>query len=455
MIRKIVLSFIFSFSFFIFSFGQAWYSVGDPIRSDYGILTEAVYNGELYAGGWFYSFGDVQTNNMARWNGAAWDSVGLGLTGGQNYVASLCVYNGKLYAAGAFFAAEGLPANNIAVWDGSHWDTVSTKGLENCGNGTGWADAIAVYNGKLYVAGAFCHAGGITALNIACWDGSKWDSVSSGINDSVNALAVYNGKLYAGGQFTRAGKTTVSNMACWDGISWSAVGSGTNNPVFALQVYNSYLYAGGNFTIAGGVSANYIARWNGAIWTNVGAGITGGTGVDAFCVFNGLLYTGGTFTKSGTLKINNIAAWNGTVWDTVSTEGINNTVDAFAVLDSNLYAGGIFTRAGNRDAVDIAVWSGASLGINTVQNNAESVHVYPNPNKGVFSVICHSNLPVGGSLPIIKIYNVFGEKVLTETLHSVQSGNLINLSSQPTGVYFYRITNESGGFLGEGKVVVE
>ncbi len=457
MIRKIILSFIFSFLVFIYSFAQAWYPVGAPIRSDYGILAEAVYNGELYAGGWFYSFGSVQTNNMARWNGTAWDSVGGGLTGGQNYVGALCVFNGKLYAAGAFFAAEGLPANNIAVWDGSHWDTVSTQGLENCGNGTGWADAMAVYNGKLYVAGAFCHAGGIPALNIACWNGTKWDSVSSGINDSVNTLAVYNGKLYAGGQFTSAGKTAVSNIACWDGTSWTAVGSGTNNPVFALQAYSGNLYVGGEFTVAGGVSASYIADWNGTTWSAVGAGISGGVGVDAFYVFNGMLYTGGTFSKSGSLKVNNIAAWNGTVWDTVSAEGINNTVDAFAVLDSALYAGGIFTVAGKANAVDIAVWGGTSLGVKEIQNSVGDVSLYPNPNKGLFTVICHSSPPVGGeeSLPIIEIYTMLGEKVLTETLHAVQGYNLINFANNPAGIYLYRVTNVAGVIVGQGKLVVE
>ncbi|HTB31541.1 MAG TPA: hypothetical protein VK808_05920, partial [Bacteroidia bacterium] len=99
---KKILFLIFALLHSAYSFTQIWSPVGNEIRSDFGILTETVYNGELYAGGWFYSFGDVATNNMARWNGTNWDSVGSGLTGGQNYVAALCVYNSKLYACGAF-----------------------------------------------------------------------------------------------------------------------------------------------------------------------------------------------------------------------------------------------------------------------------------------------------------------------------------------------------------------
>ncbi len=453
MVKKILLSFIFSFALLQFNWAQAWYPLQSGITSDFGVLATAAYNGQLYAGGWFYEAGGVTANNMARWNGLTWDSVGSGLTGGQNYVAALCVYNGKLYACGSFYSAEGLPANNIAVWDGSHWDTVSRQGLGYCGGGTGWADAMEVYNGKLYVAGAFCSAGGITAENIACWDGTRWDSVSSGINDSVNALAVYNGKLYAGGIFTRAGQRTVSNIASWNGTVWDTVGAGTNVAVYALKAYNSELYAGGGFSLAGGNPAKYIAKWNDITWSAVGAGFTGSTGVEAFCVFNSLLYTGGAFTKCGTLTTNNIAVWNGTVWDTVGTKGINNTVDAFAVLDSTLYAGGIFTRAGNVNALNIAAWGGLSLGVNEVNRENEGVRVYPNPNKGVFKIeFAGAQNFVPGK---IEIYNVLGGRVLTEFLRSTQDDNVMDLTNQPSGVYFYRIVNQSGGLIGQGKIIIK
>jgi hypothetical protein len=455
MVRRILLTLIFSFSLLNFSPAQAWYPLQSGITSDFGVLATATYNGQLYAGGWFYQAGGLLVNNMARWNGFNWDSVGSGLTGGQNYVAALCVYNGKLYACGSFYSAEGLPANNIAVWDGSHWDTVSTKGLGYCGGGTGWADAMAVYNGKLYVAGAFCSAGGITAENIACWDGSKWDSVSSGINDSVNALTVYNGKLYAGGIFTRAGYRTVSNIASWNGIAWDTVGLGTNGAVFALQAYKSDLYAGGGFSMAGSITAKYIARWNDVSWSAVGAGFTGSTGVEAFGVFNSLLYTGGAFTKCGTLATNNIAVWNGSVWDTVGTKGINNTVDAFAVLDSTLYAGGIFTRAGNVNALNIAAWGGVSLGVNEVNCEGEEVRVYPNPNNGIFTISLSHAEPVSASQPIIEIYNILGEKVNIGLLEQIQYDYVLDIGNQPAGIYLYRIVNQLGGVVGQGKIIIE
>lgn len=452
MVKKNLFSFVFIFLFSNFSYSQAWYPVSNGITGDYGISAEAIYNGELYVGGWFYQAGEVTANNIARWNGLSWDSVGSGLTGGENNVDVMCVYNGKLYVGGAFFAAGSLATTNIAVWDGSHWDTLGS-GLTWCSGGLAWADAMVVYNGKLYVGGAFCHAGGIKANNIACWDGTKWDSVSSGINDSVYTLAVYNGNLYAGGQFTRAGSQTVSNMAYWNGISWNTVGTGTNGPVLALAQYNGNLYAGGEFTTAGGSSAKFVASWNGTTWSAAGAGITGSIGVEALCVFDGLLYAGGLFNKSGSLTTNNIASWNGTVWDTVSTEGINSTVDAIAVFDSALYAGGQFTRAGKVSASDIAAWGSKSLGINDIAGKGNDVIIYPNPNRGKFTISVQDETMATGNLSV-KVYNLLGEKIYSQ-FNIQKSLVYIDLSQQPAGIYLYRLSKDSGIIINQGKILIQ
>jgi len=455
--KKVLFPFIFIYFFAVTGYGQFWWHPLDAgVTGEYGILTEATYNGELYVGGWFNQAGNITARNIARWSGWNWDSVGSGLTGGINNVETMCVYNGKLYAGGGFYAADKLAANDIAVWDGTHWDTLG-RGLRECGGGLGWADAMAVYNGKLYVAGAFCHAGNIKAFNIACWDGAKWDSVASGINDSVYALAVYNGKLYAAGQFSSAGGQSVNNIAYWDGTQWNAVGTGTNEPIFALTTYNGSLYAGGSFTTAGGNTAHYIATWNGTKWATAGSGLTGvitGSGVSAFCVFNGQLYVGGLFNKSGSLTVNNIATWNGTVWDTVSTRGVDNIVDAFAVMDSAIYAGGEFTHAGNIAASDIAAWGGISLGLNSLANKMPGMDVYPNPSNGKFTIQV-TNSP---DVKYLEIYNVMGKRIYSSTYQpsviDYQSYS-IDISTQPAGVYLYRLLNQSGNLVDEGKLLVQ
>jgi len=95
-------------------------------------------------------------------------------------------------------------------------------------------------------------------------------------------------------------------------------------------------------------------------------------------------------------------------------------------------------------------------GINNITDNSGQITVYPNPNNGVFTVVCCAvrQLADQVSQPIIEVYNMLGEKVLTETLRSAQGDNTIDLTNQPDGIYLYRVITQDGGFVGEGKLVI-
>src|SRR6266496_1342121 len=64
--------------------------------------------------------------------------------------------------------------------------------------------------------------------------GSAWDSaigspgIDGGVDGGVNAIAVSdaNGYVYVGGRFSLAGGISAPNIARWNGSSWSALGSG-------------------------------------------------------------------------------------------------------------------------------------------------------------------------------------------------------------------------------------
>ncbi len=91
---------------------------------------------------------------------------------------------------------------------------------------------------------------------------------------------------------------------------------------------------------------------------------------------------------------------------------------------------------------------------NKLAKDNEQVKIYPNPNDGEFIVTCHSERSEE-SLPILKIYNALGQKVLIETLHSAQGDNAIDLSSQPNGIYLYRIMDEKGNNISNGKFIIQ
>jgi len=87
-----------------------------------------------------------------------------------------------------------------------------------------------------------------------------------------------------------------------------------------------------------------------------------------------------------------------------------------------------------------------------VSNNSLQCNLYPNPNTGQFTItFSSSSPPVGGSASqtSVEVYNLLGEKVYsssTPTLLPHSGGGVsfaysINISSQPSGVYFLKINN--------------
>ncbi len=98
----------------------------------------------------------------------------------------------------------------------------------------------------------------------------------------------------------------------------------------------------------------------------------------------------------------------------------------------------------------IRILNSAATGVNEVKGEREQVKVYPDPNNGKFTIQFVGAQRIVSSY--IEIYNVLGEKVLTGTL---QGNNSIDISSQPDGMYFYRVISESATLVGEGKIEIE
>ena len=287
---------------------------------------------------------------------ADWVNVGDVLDVEGGYVTTTVADSfGNLYIGGLFNRVGGVSATNVAKWNGTTWSALGS----GAGSRYSRINALAVSGSNLYVGGQFDMAGGNAATNLVKWNGSAWSSLGTGLNGDVYALAASGSDLYVGGYFTSAGGKSANHIAKWNGSTWSSLGAGLNDGVWALAVLGGNLYAGGYFSRAGVTNANRVAKWNGSAWSALGAGLNGT--VYALAVSGSNLYVGGIFTTAGGSNVNRVARWNGNTWSALGN-GVQFAsspfVAAIAVSGSNLYVGGDFLKAGESGASRVAKWNG-------------------------------------------------------------------------------------------------
>ena len=73
------------------------------------------HKGRLVVGGQFGKIGQVQADNIARWNGLYWEALGSGF--GDGGVTSIVVDDsGRLIVGGGFSLVGGKVSRNLAIW---------------------------------------------------------------------------------------------------------------------------------------------------------------------------------------------------------------------------------------------------------------------------------------------------------------------------------------------------
>lgn len=142
--------------------------------------------------------GNVATNNIAKWNGTTWDSLGSGVNSAVNAMVFDTI-NNFLYLCGMFDKTGGKDAYTVAKWNGFEMDSV--------GKSFGYGKTcMEMYHGQLFVGG-YAGAGGPNDTILIFWNGKQWQHIS-GPNSSLSSLKVYNDTLYVGGGFTQVGSDT-------------------------------------------------------------------------------------------------------------------------------------------------------------------------------------------------------------------------------------------------------
>lgn len=282
-----------------------------------------------------------------------------GVNGG---VRALHLDNGALYAAGFFTQVGDRTASRVARFNGSTWDSLSS-GIHNAA-GQEVGSALASYAGGIVLGGRFDHAGGAAIPWAASWNGATWSGLGDGFNGLVNALLPFNEALVAGGNFST--NTDITNdlhaVAEYSGSAWSQLGEGmtlgsTLGRVNALAVHAGDLYDGGLFSNSGAIAVSNVAHWTGGAWQPLGLGTDGE--VFALASFQGRLVAGGLFTSAGGLATPHIAMWDGVAWAPVGN-GFDGPVYALGVFGNTLVATGAFQFSGATEVHNIARWDGTS-----------------------------------------------------------------------------------------------
>ena len=160
------------------------------------------------------------------WDGNSWSALGSGVGGSfpNNFssVYALAFSGTNLYAGGIFSTADGITATNIAMWDGNSWSALPGMNIASLSlqYGLGGVCALAVSGTNLYAGGAFMTS---VSVYIARWTGSNWSDLNPGLNGHVAALAMSGTNLYAGGFFDTADGLPANGIAMLNGNDWSCL----------------------------------------------------------------------------------------------------------------------------------------------------------------------------------------------------------------------------------------
>lgn len=283
--------------------GTTFVAMGNGVAVGSAVCMALAPNGDVWVGGTFTTVdGTASRNNIARWNVATNTWTNFGTTGTGKVSAIAIDKNGLVYAAGNFVNWNG-DANQdyITSYNGSTWAAVGTSPF-SATNQVNNAQGMLIdannylWTGELNSAGA--------AASVRRWNGSAWATIvstqASG-TPSTSALCLSpDGRLYIGGVFSTLGGVTASNIALYNGASVEPLGSGVNADVWCISINDAGLVmVSGLFTSAGGLTlASRIALWNRSSWAHVDVSLPGSPNVYQVKYLYDNLYVG--FDTTGT-----------------------------------------------------------------------------------------------------------------------------------------------------------
>jgi trimeric autotransporter adhesin len=446
--------------------GASWHphgqGLGRPYQSNSFPVRALVRDGDaVYAAGSFIFAAGTPASGLARWDGTSWTPLPA-LAGLDDFRALLVGPEG-LVAAGIGSGTY----NGIARWDGSSW-----HGFGSGPAPTGHVLAVATYGGELYAGGSFTTSSGAPASYVSRWDGSGWHQLGSGVSGGnltpgVNAMAVHDGRLYVAGHFTQAGGAPARHVAAWDGQTWEPVGE-IGGPAFSARVTALASYAGSLhalFETLQGPVQRLLYRWNGTTWEQVASFTTPNPlgshlpWVSALHVNGDDLYVGGDFTHVDGEPAWRIAKWDGASWSSLgsgiwaSAVQVTGTAEVIALTGSpeGLWVGGYFNFAGSGPSTNIALWRDyvhAPVSAEPPAGPSWFSLSAPYPNPASASATITLTLDRPDDVRVL-LYDVLGRRVSVVYDGPLVPGAphdfIVSVSELPSGLYIVRAEGASGG----------
>ncbi len=239
---------------------------GEGSTGGLGAYDMIVHEDRLYVAGLYTSFLGNPRRNIQAWDGSTFHDLPGAFTNAPQRVRDLAVFNGEVIATG-----NEATFGHVARWDGAAWQTMGS-GLAAQGR------ALCIHNNELYAAA--------NDGSVSRWDGGAWQPVGAAFNGAVASLESHNGALYAGGAFDFDVDSTqqLRRLVRWTGAVWEEVGTGLNASVSDMLSTPEGLVVTGSFSTAGDGTLQ-LPRWtvyDGATFSQPTDSIPG-TQIEAVC----------------------------------------------------------------------------------------------------------------------------------------------------------------------------
>jgi hypothetical protein len=300
-----------------------------------------------------FKINNIDLSDIFQKKDKSWSILGTtGISGTR--CDNITVDGSYVYIGGLFTSVNGVTVSNIARWNGTSWQGLST--LNNL-----CSDIYVVDSNTVYACGVFTSP----ANKIGRWTSgtNTWSTIGPGFGNNCNSIDLdQSGNIYAGGNFTRLSGGTFNTRnfiskytTTWESIPTGAAvnKNGLNGQCFIVK-YNSTdrnVYFGGEFTGLYNnsltvTSCGFLAYWDGTNLSALGDGTNGN--VYTIDISNNIMYIGGNFTKANSIDVSYVAQYNisTSTWSKLGN-GLNGAVYKLKYYNNILYASGSFTKLGD------------------------------------------------------------------------------------------------------------